>query len=82
MAVIQKKKVLFISHEFAPYNEETEFARILMLAVKSNETGFEVRAIMPRFGSINERRHRLHEVVRLSGINIMLIMKIILLLLK
>ena len=71
MAVIQKKKVLFISHEFAPYNEETEFARILnMLAVKSNETGFEVRAIMPRFGSINERRHRLHEVVRLSGINI------------
>ncbi len=71
MAVLQKKKVLFISHEFAPYNEETEFARILnMLAVKSNETGFEVRAIMPRFGTINERRHRLHEVVRLSGINI------------
>ncbi len=71
MAVLQKKKVLFISHEFAPYNEETEFARILnMLAVKSNETGFEVRVIMPRFGTINERRHRLHEVVRLSGINI------------
>lgn len=71
MAVLQKKKILFISHEFAPYNEETEFARILNeLAVKSNETGFEVRAIMPRFGSVNERRHRLHEVVRLSGINI------------
>jgi hypothetical protein len=71
MALIQKKKVLFISHEFAPYNEETEFARILnMLAVKSNETGYEVRVIMPRFGTINERRHRLHEVVRLSGINI------------
>jgi starch synthase len=71
MTHIQKKKVLFISHEFAPYNEETEFARILnMLAVKSNETGYEVRAIMPRFGTINERRHRLHEVVRLSGINI------------
>jgi starch synthase len=71
MAVVQKKKVLFISHEFAPYNEETDFAKILnMLAVKSNETGFEVRVIMPRFGTINERRHRLHEVVRLSGINI------------
>lgn len=71
MAIIQKKKVLFISHEFAPYNEETDFARILnMLAIKSNEKGFEVRAIMPRFGTINERRHRLHEVVRLSGINI------------
>ncbi len=71
MSVIQKKKVLFISHEFAPYNEETDFAKILnILAVKSNESGYEVRAIMPRFGTINERRHRLHEVVRLSGINI------------
>lgn len=71
MAVNQKKKVLFISHEFAPYNEETDFAKILnMLAVQSNDTGYEVRAIMPRFGTINERRHRLHEVVRLSGINI------------
>lgn len=71
MAVVQKKKVLFISHEFAPYNEETDFAKILnMLAVKSNDTGYEVRVIMPRFGTINERRHRLHEVVRLSGINI------------
>jgi starch synthase len=70
-SVIQKKKVLFISHEFAPYNEETDFAKILnILAVKSNESGYEVRAIMPRFGTINERRHRLHEVVRLSGINI------------
>ncbi len=71
MAVVQKKKILFISHEFAPYNEETDFAKVLnMLAVKSNDTGYEVRVIMPRFGTINERRHRLHEVVRLSGINI------------
>lgn len=71
MAVVPKKKVLFISHEMAPYNEETDFAKILnALAVKSNDSGYEVRAIMPRFGTINERRHRLHEVVRLSGINI------------
>ena len=71
MAVIQKKKILFISQEFFPYNEENEFSKILnALAVKSNETGYEVRVIMPRFGVINERRHRLHEVVRLSGINI------------
>jgi starch synthase len=71
MAVIQKKKILFISQEFSPYIEEHEFAKILNeLAVKSNESGYEVRIIMPRFGSINERRHRLHEVVRLSGINI------------
>jgi starch synthase len=71
MAIIQKKKILFISQEFSPYNEENDFAKILNeLAVKSNDSGYEVRVIMPRFGSINERRHRLHEVVRLSGINI------------
>ncbi|HNB82317.1 MAG TPA: glycogen/starch synthase [Chitinophagaceae bacterium] len=71
MAVIQKKKILFISHEFSPYNEENEFSKVLnALAVKSNDSGYEVRVIMPRFGTINERRHRLHEVVRLSGINI------------
>lgn len=55
----------------SPYLEMTEFAEIVnKLAVKSNESGMEVRCIMPRFGIINERRHRLHEVVRLSGINV------------
>ncbi len=66
-----KKRILFIANEMSPYLEMTEFAEIVnRLAVKSNETGMEVRCIMPRFGMINERRHRLHEVVRLSGINI------------
>ena len=55
----------------SPYLELTEYAEIVnRLAIKSNETGLEVRCIMPRFGVINERRHRLHEVVRLSGINV------------
>lgn len=66
-----KKRILFIANEMSPYLEVTEFAEIVnRLAIKSNEEGMEVRCIMPRFGSINERRHRLHEVVRLSGINI------------
>ncbi|CAN5143736.1 glycogen/starch synthase [soil metagenome] len=66
-----KKRILFIANEMSPYLEMTEFAEIVnKLAVKSNETGMEVRCIMPRFGMINERRHRLHEVVRLSGINV------------
>ena len=66
-----KKRILFIANEMSPYLELTEFSEIVnRLAVKSNETGFEVRCIMPRFGAINERRHRLHEVVRLSGINV------------
>lgn len=66
-----KKRILFIASEMSPYLEMTEFAEIVnRLAVKSNDSGMEVRCIMPRFGMINERRHRLHEVVRLSGINV------------
>ncbi len=68
---MSKKRILFIATEMSPYLELTEFAEIVnKLAVKSNESGMEVRCIMPRFGVINERRHRLHEVVRLSGINV------------
>ncbi len=66
-----KKRILFIATEMSPYLELTEFAEIVnKLAIKSNDTGLEVRCIMPRFGVVNERRHRLHEVVRLSGINV------------
>ncbi|MCF1714933.1 glycogen/starch synthase [Flavihumibacter sp. RY-1] len=66
-----KKRILFIANEMSPYLELTEFSEMVnRLAIKSNDNGFEVRCIMPRFGTINERRHRLHEVVRLSGINV------------
>ena len=66
-----KKRILFIANEMSPYVELTEFAdTINRLAVKANDSGMEVRCIMPRFGVINERRHKLHEVVRLSGINV------------
>ncbi|RYD57355.1 MAG: starch synthase [Sphingobacteriales bacterium] len=68
-----KKRVLIIANELSPYIEFTDFAHILnKLAVKSFDSGLEVRVIMPRFGNINERRHRLHEVVRLSGINVII----------
>lgn len=69
--MISKKRILFIANEMSPYLELTEFSEIVnKLAIKANDSGYEVRCIMPRFGTINERRHRLHEVVRLSGINI------------
>jgi starch synthase len=69
--MVSKKRILFIANEMSPYLELTEFSEIVnKLAIKANDTGYEVRCIMPRFGTINERRHRLHEVVRLSGINI------------
>jgi starch synthase len=71
MSVDTKKRVLIVCNELSPYLEFSEFAAILnKLAIKTFEAGIEVRVIMPRFGVINERRHKLHEVVRLSGINI------------
>ena len=36
------------------------------------ERGFEIRTFMPRFGCINERRNQLHEVIRLSGMNLII----------
>ncbi len=66
-----KKRILFISNEMSPYVDGTSFAETMnKLAVLSNDNDMEVRCIMPKFGTINERRHRLHEVVRLSGINV------------
>jgi starch synthase len=57
----------------SPYVELSDFTHILnKLAIATFDGGLEVRVIMPRFGVINERRHRLHEVVRLSGINIII----------
>lgn len=71
MSIQSKKRILIITNELSPYLEITEFASILNnLSVKTFDSGMEIRVIMPRFGTINERRHRLHEVVRLSGINI------------
>lgn len=71
MSVDTKKRVLIIANELSPYLEFTDFANVLnQLAIKTFDSGIEIRVIMPRFGVINERRHKLHEVVRLSGINI------------
>lgn len=68
---MDKKKVLIVTQEMQPYtalSEVSEIARKLPQYVQEN--GMEIRVLMPRFGTINERRHRLHEVVRLSGMNI------------
>lgn len=63
--------MLIVTQEMDPYTNLTtisEIARKLPQYVQEN--GMEIRVLMPRFGTINERRHRLHEVVRLSGMNI------------
>ncbi|MFN3529387.1 MAG: glycogen/starch synthase [Bacteroidia bacterium] len=69
----RKTRILFVAHEMQPYLNLTEIAQAALELPKSmQEKGMEIRVLMPRYGCINERRHRLHEVVRLSGINIVL----------
>lgn len=66
-----KTKILFITHEMAPFLELSKISEITrQLPQAMQEKGFEIRILMPRFGTINERRNRLHEVIRLSGMNI------------
>ncbi len=68
---MDKKKVLIITQEMQPYTVLSEIAEIAnKLPQYIQEKGMEIRVLMPRYGTINERRHRLHEVVRLSGMNI------------
>ncbi len=64
-------KILYISQEITPYldaNPLSTFGRMLPQGIQ--EFGIEVRTFMPRYGAINERRNQLHEVIRLSGMNI------------
>ncbi|MBD5233287.1 MAG: glycogen/starch synthase [Bacteroidales bacterium] len=67
------KKVLFISQEIDPYLPASEFSTFAKdLAQGLQEKGAEVRSFMPKYGAINERRNQLHEVIRLSGLNIII----------
>lgn len=66
-----QKKILYITQEMKPYTDLSFISEIARaLPQEAQNGGYEVRILMPRFGTINERRHRLHEVVRLSGMNI------------
>ncbi|RFZ92791.1 starch synthase [Mucilaginibacter conchicola] len=68
-----KSKLLFITHEMSPFLEISKIAEITrQLPQAMQDKGFEIRILMPRFGNINERRNRLHEVIRLSGMNIII----------
>ena len=70
---MEKKKVLFISQEITPYLPESEISEIgRYLPQGIQERGKEIRTFMPRFGCVNERRNQLHEVIRLSGMNLVI----------
>ncbi|MBQ8519832.1 MAG: glycogen/starch synthase [Bacteroides sp.] len=70
---MKANKVLFITQEITPYVEESELAnmgRYLPQAIQ--ERGKEIRTFMPKWGNVNERRNQLHEVIRLSGMNLII----------
>lgn len=68
---MEKKRLLLITQELAPYTEGTDISELVGKLPKFfADQGYELRILMPRYGVVNERRHRLHEVVRLSGMNI------------
>lgn len=70
---MKKARVLFVAQEITPYLEETHMSRIgRYLPQGIQEKGKEIRTFMPRFGCINERRNQLHEVIRLSGMNLII----------
>lgn len=66
-------KILYVCQEITPYLPETEESRLCRtLSQAMQERGNEVRTFMPRYGCINERRNQLHEVIRLSGMNLII----------
>ncbi len=68
-----KLRVLFVTQEITPYLPETELSVISRYLPQGiQERGCEIRTFMPKFGSINERRNQLHEVIRLSGMNLVI----------
>jgi len=65
------KRILYVSSEVVPYLAENEVSLMSYDVPKMiNDQGGQIRIFMPRYGNINERRHQLHEVIRLSGMNL------------
>ena len=67
------KKILFINQEIAPYVPDSEMSLLgRQVPQKIQEAGYEIRTFMPKWGTINERRGQLHEVIRLSGMTLII----------
>ncbi len=68
---MEDKRILYVSSEVVPYLAENEVSIMSYDVPKMvNDQGGQIRIFMPRYGNINERRHQLHEVIRLSGMNL------------
>lgn len=68
---MEDKRILYVSSEVVPYLAENEVSLMSYDIPKMiNDQGGQIRIFMPRYGNVNERRHQLHEVIRLSGMNL------------
>jgi starch synthase len=68
---MEKSKILYVTQEIDPFLIESEISSLVRKVAQGvHESDKEIRIFMPRFGVINERRHQLHEVIRLSGMNL------------
>ncbi len=74
MRMKEPKRILFISQEIFPFLPDESPIRLFnrQLPEYFQSHGFETRTFMPKFGEINERRNQLHEVIRLSGMNLII----------
>lgn len=70
---MEKARILFVAQEITPYLKENPISKLCrQLPQGIQEKGKEIRTFMPRYGCINERRNQLHEVIRLSGMNLII----------
>ena len=70
---MKNKKILYVSSEVVPYLPETEISSMSFEIPRMiNKQGGQIRIFMPKYGTINDRRHQLHEVIRLSGLNLVI----------
>ena len=70
---MEKKKILYVSQEIFPYMSQSNMGDVSSaLPQLMQENGKDIRIFLPRFGTVNERRHQLHEVIRLSGMNLII----------
>lgn len=70
---MKAKKILFITQEIEPYVPESSYTLLgRQMSQHILERGREIRSFMPKWGNINERRNQLHEVIRLSGMNLII----------
>ncbi len=67
------RRILFVNQEISPYSPETEVSKFVHdLSAFTSKSGRDIRTLMPRYNYVSDRKHQLHEVIRLSGMNLII----------